>query len=368
MNSVVELLCELVRIPSVNPDGNPGVGSEAVGERACAEFVGKLLSSWGASVTLDDVEPGRPNVVARFASRKASAPRLLFAPHLDTVSVAGMTIDPFAAEIRDGKIWGRGTSDTKGSAAAMLVALRDCLDILPDLSHEIWFAGLMGEEAGQYGARALARREKFDFVVVGEPTGLDVVHAHKGSAWVTLRTRGRAVHASTPEHGENAIDHMLAALAGLRTLLEENFATHTHPLLGRPTFNLGVLQGGSKINIVPDACEAKCDIRTLPGQDVTPVVEKFKSRFPSVEVDLYTTNALQTDPNHPVIAKLTACGGSPTGAPWLCDAAIFAAAGSPAVAVGPGSIQQAHTADEWIAVEDIEKGAEFFRRFLRSLA
>jgi Acetylornithine deacetylase/Succinyl-diaminopimelate desuccinylase and related deacylases len=160
--SVVELAQALVRIASVNPDGDPG--TDRTGEQACAEFVADFLQADGAQTALHEVHPGRPNVVARFAAA-AGKPRLLFAPHTDTVSVAGMTIDPFGGAIRGGKLYGRGASDTKGPMASMLWALHECRDLLPHLTHEVWFAGLMGEEAGQDGAKALAAREKFAFVV-----------------------------------------------------------------------------------------------------------------------------------------------------------------------------------------------------------
>jgi acetylornithine deacetylase/succinyl-diaminopimelate desuccinylase-like protein len=360
-----ELLRDLVRIPSVNPDGDPG--TEQVGEQACAEFLAGWLRDLGAEVSLDDVLPGRPNVVARFPSDRPGKPRLLFAPHTDTVSVVGMTIDPFGGEIRDGKLWGRGASDTKGPMAAMLAALKKCRDILPSLSHEIWFTGLVGEEAGQHGAKALAAKEKFDFVVVGEPTSLEVVHTHKGSAWLTLETTGRAVHASTPDRGENAVDKMLDVLEFLRPALRDHVAPFTHDVLGKPTFNIGTIVGGSKVNIVPDRCQVMVDMRTVPGQDVQPLVGTLKDRFPLLTVSMRSSAVLFTDPSHPVVAKLAACGAPPVGAPWFCDAAIFAASGSPAVAIGPGSIAQAHTADEWISVEDLEAGTAFFEKFLRSL-
>jgi acetylornithine deacetylase/succinyl-diaminopimelate desuccinylase-like protein len=361
-----ELLQELIRIPSVNPDGDPG--TDRVGERECAEFLAGFLRGIGAEVSLDEVLPGRPNVVAQFPADRPGKPRLLLAPHTDTVSVAGMTIRPFDGEIRDGRVWGRGACDTKGPMAAILVALKNCRSLLPALSHEIWFAGLVGEEAGQHGAKALAAREKFDLVIVGEPTGLEVVHTHKGAVWLTLQTTGRASHASMPGRGDNAIDKMLDVLAFLRPALRDHVAAHSHDVLGKPTFNIGTIVGGSKVNIVPDRCRVMIDMRTVPGQDVQPLVGALTARFPFLECAVRNSAAMYTDPAHPLIGKLAACGAPPVGAPWFCDGAIFAEAGSPAVALGPGSIAQAHTADEWISVADLEAGAAFFEKFLRSLA
>ncbi|MGB9274423.1 MAG: ArgE/DapE family deacylase [Terrimicrobiaceae bacterium] len=364
--TATDLLRELIRIPSVNPDGDPG--SARTGEKECASFVADFLQSCGAEAGIEEILPGRPNVLGRFPSQGKGKPRLLFAPHTDTVSVAGMTIDPFAADLREGKVWGRGASDTKGSMAAMLAALVECRDILPGLSHEIWFAGLMGEEAGQQGAKTLSAREKFDFAIVGEPTRLQIVNTHKGATWLELRTRGRAAHASTPQNGENAIEKMVDALKIVRRELQADFASRIDQTLETPSFNIGTIHGGTKINIVPDVCEVLVDIRTIPGQDLSAILNSLTEGCRGLEIERRKTSGpLNTDPAHAMIGVLESCGARCVGAPWFCDAAIFAAAGTPAVALGPGSIEQAHTADEWISVADLEDGVAFFKRFLHSL-
>jgi acetylornithine deacetylase/succinyl-diaminopimelate desuccinylase-like protein len=366
--SVTELAQTLVRIPSVNPDGDPG--TDRTGEQACAEFVADFLRSLGAETELQPVQPGRPNVVGRFAS--PGKPRLLLAPHTDTVSVAGMTIDPFAAEIRQGRLYGRGASDTKGPMAAMLWALRESRDLLSQLSHEVWFAGLMGEEAGQDGAKALAAREEFDFVVVGEPTGLEVVFKHKVDVTARIVARGRAAHSSCPERGENAIVKLASALLSVEKALATHFAGISDPVLGRPTFSIGTVRGGAKFNIVPDHAEAVIDLRLLPSQwkdrEAESVFEAMRGACPGLEVSrIAGSEALDTDPAHPLVAKLIEAGGRPAGAAWFCDAAVFSSRGVPAVAVGPGSIAQAHTEDEFIEVAALEQGVEYFKRFLHGL-
>jgi acetylornithine deacetylase/succinyl-diaminopimelate desuccinylase-like protein len=364
---VVELLQELVRIPSVNPAGAPG--TEGVGEQRMAEELHELLVGWGADAELRPVEPGRPNIVARFPSDRPGKPRLLFAPHTDTVSVSGMTIDPFGGELRDGRVWGRGASDTKGPMASMLWALFEERENLAGLPWEIWFAGLAGEEAGQPGAKALAAEEPFDFVIAGEPTGLDVVYTHKGALWLSLLTRGVAVHAASPERGVNAIYKMADVLAVIRNNLAPQLAEIVDPVLGSVTVSAGVIQGGSKTNIVPDFCRAEIDIRTVPGSgDLAAWVgEQLRKACPDLEIEATQSLPMATDPQHPMVRALVRAGGRPVGAPWFCDAAIFAARGVPAVALGPGSIAQAHTKDEWISVSDLEKGVGFFRRFLAEL-
>lgn len=367
MNPLIpaELLGELIRIPSVNPEGDAGVVDP--GEERLAVMLESLLLGMGAEVSLREVLPGRPNVVARFPVDRSGKPRLLLAPHTDTVSVVGMTIDPFSGEVRDGKVWGRGASDTKGPMAAMLCALSRIGDRLPSLGHEIWFAGLMGEESGQYGAKALASEERFDFVIAGEPTDLKTVHAHKGSLWVTLTAHGKAVHASAPERGENAVYRMGEVIGRIREEVIPELGRGEHSLLGRSTLSVGTIRGGSKTNIVPDHCEATIDIRLIPGEDPLRVINLIRNAAPGVEVSHLGSAPLYTDPGHPMVGKLSSLGASPVGAPWFCDAAVFSSQGMPAVALGPGSIAQAHTADEWISVTDIEEGADFFEQFLRSL-
>jgi len=367
--NAVELLQALIRIPSVNPEGEPGIANP--GEQVIAGWIAAWLRAEfpDARVELREVLPGRPNVVACFGGGDGKKPRLLFAPHTDTVSVGGMTIPPFGGELRDGRVWGRGASDTKGTMAAMLWALRESRASLTNLGHEVWFAGLCSEEAGQYGARALAEQERFDFVMAGEPTGLDAVVALKGSLWLTLTTRGRAVHAAQPERGENAINKMADVLRCIRDELPAVLGEGEHPLLGRATVSVGTIAGGSKINIVPDSCTAAVDIRYLPG-DAT-VLERVSRRLrvvcPDLEIAETPSLPMLTDASHPVIRLLEKCGSRCIGAPWFSDAGIFAVAGTPSIAIGPGSIAQAHTRDEWIAVADLEKGVQFFREFLSRL-
>jgi acetylornithine deacetylase/succinyl-diaminopimelate desuccinylase-like protein len=367
--TVVELLQDLIRIPSVNPHGEPG--TDGIGEARIAGYLAEFLRGIGAEVELREVLPGRPNVVARWPGDRSGKPRVLFAPHTDTVSVGGMSIDPFSGEVRDGKVWGRGASDTKGPMASMLWALKQAREKLPSLDHEIWFAGLMSEETDQHGSRALAAQERFDFVIAAEPTELQVVHAHKGSAFFNLRTTGLAGHASRPDPGSNAIDKMLDVLAVIRTEFTAEFARQRDPLLGASTLSIGTIRGGTKTNIIPDFCEATVDLRFVPAHYRPEIIQSFRERLelvcPDIEVSAIPAPPLYTDPTHPLIVQLGECGAKPVGAPWFCDACFFAERGMPAVALGPGSIAQAHTRDEHIAIADLEDGAEFFGRFMPTL-
>ncbi len=364
--NVTELLQELIRIPSVNPDGDPG--TDGVGEQALAEYLAVFLKKLGAEVEMHEVQPGRPNVVGRFPAKASGRPKLLFAPHTDTVSVGGMTIDPFGGVVRNKRVWGRGASDTKGSIAAMLWALKESKSLLPKLPWEIWFAGLMGEEAGQPGAKALAKRMRFDFVIAGEPTELQIVNTTKGCAWVTLRTAGRAVHASAPDLGDNAIYAMADVIRCLRDEIAPSLKALRYPVLGSPTMSVGTVRGGTKANIVPDSCEVVVDFRTIPGQELGPIFTRLRKASPGIGISHTISKPLFTAPYHPSILALQECGARCVGAPWFCDAGVFSEARMPAVALGPGSIAQAHTKDEYISIADLEAGVKFFKRFLRELA
>ena len=372
--SVVELLQALVRIPSVNPDGDPG--TPHTGEEACARYISSFLWHSGAETFLDEVSTGRPNVIGCYPTEGSSKPRILFAPHTDTVSVGGMTIDPFGGELREGKIWGRGASDTKGSAAAMLWALYELRAEIPTLPVEVHFVGFMSEESAQLGSQHFAKHHgRYDLALVGEPTSLKTVFRHKGCLWADVHTTGVAVHGATPELGVNAIVKMSRLVQALdtefRDLLAE--AGGADEWLGVSTINLGMIQGGTRSNIVADACKLRVDIRTTPGLakagGAMQLLSDFVARHDETAHVTAASEAfcLDTDPANPFIQKLMSAGADLSGAPWFCDAAFLAVAGTPAIAIGPGSIAQAHTKDEFIAVKDLEEGVAFFKRFLRSL-
>lgn len=364
IESVTELCRALVRIPSENPSGAP----ESAGEEAIGRFVGEFLSAHGASVEFEYVAEGRPNVYGWFPRPPAAKTTVLFAPHLDTVPARGMTIDPFKGDIVDGRLLGRGATDTKGPMAAMLWALTTT--DLSKLNVAVGFVGLADEEADQLGSKVCARRCEADFVVVGEPTDLDVVYTHKGTAWMQLHARGKAAHAAAPDSGINAIELLTEAFAALKAEFPNLCPAPANETLGKPTISLGTITGGVKINIVPDYSRAELDIRTLPGQEgmVTAVQSFLAQRFPEVQATpLKVSHPLYTDPSHPFIEKFVALGSQRIGVPWFCDAAFFAEQNTPAVAIGPGTIKQAHTCDEFIEIRDLERGAEFFRSFLLGL-
>jgi len=367
--NVVELLQDLVAIPSVNPQGTPG--TDKVGEQALAEYVADFLRALGADAALEPVEPGRPNVVASFAPKQPKA-HLAFAPHLDTVSVAGMTIKPFDPVIRDGKLFGRGSTDTKGPMAAALWAVREwALSPVRTHSNIHWtFLALVGEEAGNDGAHALVKNGfASDLTLVLEPTSLGVVTAHKGALWLEVDTAGVACHGSTPDRGRNAIYAMRRVLEVIENKIIPDLARRAHPKLGPTTMNVGTITGGSKINIVPDACRIEIDCRVTPGLDVEPwraqIEEELRTVAPEAVVRLQRYSPpLDTDETLPWVQRLGQEARGFTTAPWFSDASVLSGPQCPAICIGPGSIAQAHTKDEFILVRDLEEGADFFRRWM----
>ncbi len=369
-DSVLDLARQLIHIPSVNPAGDPG--TDQTGEGKIAEFLADFLTETGADVSLVEILPGRPNVIARFPSNSTQKkPRLAFAPHTDTVGVSGMEVAPFGGEVRDGRLYGRGACDTKGPMAAQLWALWQMRDQLADLSHEILFLGLMDEEAGQAGSIAAAANDLADFVIVAEPTSMDIVHTHKGSIWLEITTHGVAAHSSRPELGSNAIYDMARVLRCIEERIAPGLAVEFHPILGAATISAGVIRGGQKINVVPNLCQLEVDVRTIPGMEtfLAELTHQIQLICPTATVTVSKQSpALHTEVGHPLIANLMELGSKPVGAPWFCDAAMFAAAGIPSIAMGPGSISQAHTANEHIEVAELERGAAIFQQFLASLA
>jgi acetylornithine deacetylase len=261
--------------------------------------------------------------------------------------------------------------------AAMLWALHEMRDELAGLPVEVHFVGFMSEESDQHGSRHFATHHAADyaFAMIAEPTDMKTVLKHKGCLWADIETFGVAVHGSRPELGENAIVKMAKLIKALdgefRPQLEN---AGEDPWLGRTTLSLGMIRGGTRPNITADRCELTVDIRYNPavrdqGGALELLREFVKQRDASAAVEPRgpIQPCLDTAEDNPYVQKLVECGAELTGAPWFCDAAFLSEAGVPAIALGPGSIAQAHTKDEWIDVKELEKGAEFWVRWLRSL-
>ena len=375
MSPVTKLLRELIALPSVNP-AFTSADDPYSGESRMVDYLSQIARSAGLEVSTHEVFPGRNNLIVSLKPRGRRRSRVLLAPHLDTVTVHDL--NQFKPAIRSGKIFGRGACDTKGSVAAMLSALvRIATQGTRPKATEIVFAGLIDEESGQTGSRALVRAGfKADLAIVGEPTTLRVVTAHKGDLWLRLRTRGLSVHSSQPQLGDNAITQMARVVQLIEGRYAKSLRKRRHPLLGCATVNVGTIQGGKQPNIVPDSCEICVDRRTLPGEQDAGLTREL-GRFLRAEgcrVSLVNWKGLpafpmETDISNPYVQRLMQSAGQrkPVGVHYFSDAGVLRRGGIPSVVLGPGDIAQAHTADEWISIQQLEQGTDLYTRFLEGL-
>jgi acetylornithine deacetylase/succinyl-diaminopimelate desuccinylase-like protein len=376
MEPLVKLLADLVAIPSVNPALLPA-GDPHVGEERVTAFLESGARSAGLDCERSTVLPGRDNLLVRLRPTRTPRRRILLAPHLDTVGGLELPGHLFTPVVNNGRLFGRGACDTKGSVAAMFSALLTVARDQPPSETEIVFAGLVDEESGQLGSRKLAEdRFKADLAIVGEPTRLKVVTAHKGVMWLRLTTTGKAAHGARPELGRNAVHVMAKVVDLLETQYAAQLRRKKHPLLGRATINVGSISGGTQPNIVPSRCVISVDRRTLPGERDATIYKDLrallKSKGLAAEFDSLQGGpcmALETSPRLPLVAQFMSAAGQrkPAGVDYFSDGALLAAGGIPSVLFGPGDIAQAHTPDEWIAIESLEQAERLLIRFLRSL-
>lgn len=371
--SVVTLLQDLVRIPSVNP-AFAGDRSDLAGEERMVGHLEGLALAAGLRVKRQRVVRGRDNLLVTLPARGRRRHRVILAPHLDTIGAGN---EQLTGKRIGNRIHGRGACDTKGCVAAMFSAL---LELASDAQRpeglEVLFAGLADEENEQLGSRAFARRcPDADLAIIGEPTRLRVVTAHKGDFWLQIETEGKAAHGSRPELGRNAVKRMAAVILGLESDYATCLKSRRHPLLGHPTINVGWVNGGSQPNVVPDRCQIQVDRRTLPGErwdavkaEIIRVGRAAGVRVKVTNIREHVTPALETDPELPAVQAFMKATGQRRayGVDFFCDAALIAESGVPCVVYGPGDIAQAHTADEWIAISSLETGTKRLLRYLRS--
>lgn len=366
-----KILRELVATPSVHPEAD--AGDTVKGEAAMAAVVAARLRRLGADVLTNGLAPGRPSVIGVFEPARPARATVVLAPHLDTVGVAGMTVPPFALTTRAGRLYGRGACDTKGPMAAALAAFGQWTRSPASRTSDVrWiFAATAGEEQGSLGARALmaAGKLRADFAVALEPTDLRVVHAAKGVLRVWIDVPGRSAHGSTPERGDNAVYRALPLITALKDELAPALARRRHPVLGGASLNLGIVQGGGELNLVPAQCRLGLDLRVHPDCPAADVMAQLRAAIrryaPRATLRIHREGpAFVTPRTAPWAAALRRSGRGWATADWFCDGNIFAAHGIPSVAFGPGSIAQAHTRDEFILARELEAGAAAFHQFL----
>lgn len=372
--AVVELTKALVAIDTQNPPGN-----EYLAMGTCRD----ALSPFTDDVEEFEIASGRTSLLARVDSGRAGAKTLIVNGHLDVVPVdfSGWKHDPFGGEEHDGLLYGRGTADMKGGIAAAVEALHALRRANRAPACNIVFHLVADEErGGVFGTDALVAAGKVtgDACLVPEPTGMDLCVAERGLLVAAVEVHGRPAHGSEPRNGVSAIEHAAQAILQLHAA---DFGPPDHPLLGRPTANIGVISGGSGHNTVAEQCTFQVDRRVLPGVTKDDAVAQIKDRIgPDIDYDLDVIvfgEASEMDPSHPfvddvrsAVAKTANGGATPKtiGMSFTTDARFVRNhAGIPAVVCGPGGIAQAHTFDEFIAVDALVHAsaayAELFASF-----
>jgi len=378
-DEVLALARRLVVIPSYAGDHGWEAGVAAALE--------SLLAAEGLMVRRQPVADGRENLLAVIPGVRDGPPLLVLNGHMDTVPPsASMVRAPFAGEVADGRLWGRGAADMKGGLAAMVmaaIALRRA-GLRPP--RPVMLAAVAAEESGNLGTDVLARElaaegRRASFAVVGEPTSLDIVTAHKGVDRYRITVFGRAAHASTPERGVNAITRAARLIVALDGELADAARRCSHPVLGSPSFTIGTIQGGVSRNTVPDRCTFQIEKRYLPGDGPARIRAELEAVATRVlgegqaditrepGFDQVAHPPLDIAAGHPLVRALAAAveevrGHPPacTGWPAFTDGAILQAHGTPAVVCGPGALGAAHADDESVALAELYAAARIYIR------
>jgi len=370
----VALARALIQIDSRNPTLAP----DSPGEGDCARTLAAVLDDWGFAVQLVDAAPGRPNVVARIGPD--DAPALMLNGHLDVVGVEGMVHQPFSADLRGGRIYGRGSADMKGGLAAICAAAATGTSRKSE--RQVLIAAVVDEEYESLGMRALlAAGVRAEQAIITEPTRLAICPAHRGFAWFDVELRGRAAHGSRYDVGIDAITHAGLLLAELDRLEHTREAGPTHPLLGRGSLHASKIEGGVGMSTYPERCSLAIERRTIPGEsaekatrEITDACARVKSGRPEFDarVTLSTAQLPSDVPvDAPVVRRLAGAverEGIPVSIEGLSawtDAALLNEAGIPTVCFGPGDIALAHAAEEFVAVDDIERATRVLARVVR---
>lgn len=382
-DSLVQTLKQMVQIDSVNG----ALTGKACAESAAVDWVQRVAVAWGFKARRLPVS-GRADQLLITHNVADDAPRLLFDSHLDTVAVDGMTVDPFGGEYRDGRIYGRGACDTKGTGAAMLWALREYA-MAHDGPNNIALLFSVDEEVGMSGIRSFLKNDypSLGFrpvgVIVGEPTELHPVIAHNGLIRWKVTTHGVAAHSSVPHQGRSAISAMMRVIDAIESRYIPGL-TAENELTGRAACSVNMIRGGSSANIIPDACTIDIDRRVAPApgedfeaikRDLAQLIESVKTEVPTLE---YTTEVVVTHPplmpagSEQLVVAIKAVlkqQGLPTlsvGAPFATHAGYFCEAGLPTVVLGPGEAHKAHTKDEYISIDQLERGAALYLALMRT--
>jgi acetylornithine deacetylase len=356
MSELGDLVAQLVAIDSINPDLVPG----GAGEAEIASFVAEWCRRAGLDVRLEEVAPGRPNVIA-VARGSGGGRTLMLNAHMDTVGVAGME-RPHDPLLADGRLYGRGAYDMKGSLAAIMLAGAEAKK--RDLRGDVVLTAVCDEEVASIGTAAVARELGADAAIVSEPTEMQLALAHKGFVAFEIEVAGRAAHGSRPDLGVDAIARTGRVLVRLEELDESLRAVPTHRLLGSGSLHASVISGGQEYSSYPERCLLQGERRTIPGEDVAQVEGELRQLLGDVEGEtrvVFAREPFETDEDAEVVALVRRHAGDPeiVGVPFWADSALLSAAGIPTVLFGPAG-EGAHAVEEWVDLASVERCAEIY--------
>ena len=377
MTNALQLLRDMIAIPSVNP--MRAHSGEHV-EKEMANFIETVLLRAGIDCKRQQVAEGRDNVIGIVHSTRNDRNGLMLNSHMDTVPVDNMSIKPFDPVVRNGFVFGRGSCDAKGSIAAMLAAVIDYANQSERLASVV-FAAMADEEFGFSGSWKLIEDSwPVSACIVGEPTQLRRVIAHKGIVRWRINIHGLSAHGATPELGRNAVYDAARVVLALEDYGQQMAAREPHPLLSHSTLNVGKLAGGQAVNIVPDKCVLEVECRLLPGEDGRQMLhdcEQFLRERLDESVQLDFEQPYLTDPPLETAASAAIVAGlarsqqetigfekEVAGANYGTDGSKLSRAGIQTVVCGPGNIAQAHTANEFVEIEQVELATRMYGHML----
>ena len=361
---LLNLLQDLIKIESVNP----ALASKGSGEAAIARYIGDYLRNLGLAVRYQEIEKNRVNVIG-ILKGSGGGPSLMLNGHTDTVSADRMEMDPFAAEEKNGKIYGRGALDMKAGVAALITAVQSIVAAGKKLKGEVILTLVADEEYASMGTETVVDAYTADAAILCEPTDLDIVIAHKGFAWTKIEIFGHAAHGSLPHRGVDAIVKAGKVLAAIDELGRTGLKKKIHPLLGSASIHASLIEGGTEISTYPDYCKIELERRNLPGENCKQVIEEMQELLNNIrrqddqfkaDFDVFFFRpAFEVSPDQPIAQTVSRafesmCHRAPEYAgmwAWL-DSAILAQAGIPAVIFGPSG-DGAHAAVEYVDIESV---------------
>ncbi|MBN2456683.1 MAG: M20 family metallopeptidase [Sedimentisphaerales bacterium] len=349
------------------------------GELAAAKLISDELSKSGVDSQIDCWDKKRANITAKVNSTGHKG-ALMFACHLDVVppGKAKWQYPPFDAFESNGKIYGRGSTDMKGSIAAVITAIRQVVESGTKLQGDIILLAAAGEENDSCGAKRFMQNfqkqaPQLAGVIVTEPTDFEVVNTHRGLLWLKITTKGKTAHGSMPQLGINAISSMKSLLDELQ---DYEIPCEPHELLGRCSMSINTISAGQAVNVVPDRCTIGIDIRTLPGQDNQALVKdleknlvKLKEKNPKFDAEVSIVRdvpPLETDSKCDFVKDFcSAVGAAKTQPKASCtDGPCFVPLRAPIVIFGPGQHELCHQPNEFIQISDVEKGVEYYKKII----